>query len=179
MVMAFKTQPIGAITASGVDWSDVANRVANELGADGYRVYFLYGSSRPSDALNQLAVQRARYAFEKLGVGGALPVLSFFGTRVTWTDAAKTVIRALGHESTEEWSSVLDENDNPIRVISHDGSKLCFAINVYGPTLADLESRAAANGSDSDGAESAENAETDDSADGDNENDNMDLEFGD
>jgi hypothetical protein len=179
MVMAFKTQPIGAIASMGIDWSGVANRVANELGADGYRVSFLYGSPRPSDALNPLAAQRARYAFERLGVGGALPVLSFFGSRVTWIDASETVIRALGHESTEEWSSVLDENDNPIRVISHNGSKLCFAINVYGPTLTDLESRAVAGGSDSDDAEAVENAETDDPSDGGNENNDMDLEFDD
>jgi hypothetical protein len=175
--MAFKTQPIGEMTAVGVDWNDISRRVAEEIGADGRRVSFLYGSSNPSNALNPLAIQRARFAFEKLGVGGALPVLSFFGTRSTWTDAAKVVIRALGHESTDEWSSVLDENDNPIRVVEHNGSKLCFAINVYGPTLSDLESRAAGDGSDSNNAETDENevADEDDTTSG----DESELDFGD
>jgi hypothetical protein len=175
--MAFKTQPIGSVMTAGIDWSDVASSVANELGADEYRVSYLYGSSRPSDVLNPLAAQRARYAFERLGVGGALPVLSFFGTRKTWTDAAETVIRVLGYEPSEDWGSVLDENDNPIRVIEHSGSKLCFAINVYGPTLSDLESRAAGDGSDSNNAETDENevADEDDTTSG----DESELDFGD
>ena len=143
--MAFKTQPIGTIASMGIDWTDVASRVANEIGADEYRVTFLYGSSRPSNVLNPLAAQRVAYAFEKLGTGGALPVLSFFGTPKTWIESAEIVVRALGHEP-EEWSSVLDSNDNPIRVIAHGGSKLCFAINVYGPTRSDIESRSAETG---------------------------------
>jgi len=171
--MAFKTQPIGsAIAGMGIDWSDVASRVANELGADGYRISFLYGSSSPSNVLNPLALQRVRFAFEKLGTGGALPVLSFFGTNKTWIETAETVIRALGYESSEEWGSVLDANDNPIRVISHSGSKLCFAINVYGPTLSDLESRSSESGGN---AETGE-ADTDEDAEGDDDTD-VDLEF--
>jgi hypothetical protein len=170
----FKTQPIGsAIAGMGIDWSDVANRVANELGADEYRISYLYGSSRPANALNPLALQRVRFAFEKLGTGGALPVLSFFGTNKTWVEAAEIVIRALGYEPSEEWGSVLDANDNPIRVIAHSGSKLCFAVNVYGPTRSDLESRS---------VETAE-ADTDEAADGDGDNvdadGDMELEFGD
>jgi len=171
--MAFKTQPIGTIAGtSGFDWTDVAKRVADELGADEYRVTFLYGSSRPSNVLNPLAAQRVAYAFEKLGVGGALPVLSFFGTPKTWIESAEIVVRALGHEP-EEWSSVLDANDNPIRVIAHNGSKLCFAVNVYGPTRSDLESRS---------SETAE-AGTDEAANGDGDNvdadGDMELDFGD
>jgi hypothetical protein len=171
MIMAFKTQPIGAIAAAGIDWSDISKRVANELGAGEYRVSCLYGSSRPSSALNPLAAQRVAYAFERLGVGGALPVLSFFGTSKTWIEAAEIVIRALGHEP-EEWSSVLDANDNPIRVIEHNGSKLCFAINVYGPTRSDLESRS---------AETDTNSETSESDAGDNGDagDDMELDFDD
>jgi hypothetical protein len=170
----FKTQPIGSgIAMAGIDWSDVASRVANELGADGYRISFLYGSSSPSNVLNPLALQRVRFAFEKLGTGGALPVLSFFGTNKTWIETAETVIRALGYEPSEEWGSVLDADDNPIRVIAHSGSKLCFAINVYGPTLSDLESRS---------AQTAE-ADTDEAADGDSDNadadGDMELDFDD
>ena len=163
----FKTQPIGSgIAMAGIDWSDVASRVANELGADGYRISFLYGSSSPSSVLNPLALQRVRFAFEKLGTGGALPVLSFFGTNKTWIETAETVIRALGYEPSEEWGSVLDADDNPIRVIAHSGSKLCFAINVYGPTLSDLESRSAEAGE----------ADADEDAEGDDDTD-VDLEF--
>jgi hypothetical protein len=170
----FKTQPIGSgIAMAGIDWTDVASRVANELGADGYRISFLYGSSSPSNVLNPLALQRVRFAFEKLGTGGALPVLSFFGTNKTWIETAETVIRALGYEPSEEWGSVLDADDNPIRVIAHSGSKLCFAINVYGPTLSDLESRS---------AQTAE-ADTDEAADGDSDNadadGDMELDFDD
>ena len=171
--MAFKTQPIGTIASMGIDWTDVAKRVATEIGADGYRISFLYGSSNPSNVLNPLALQRVRFAFEKLGTGGALPVLSFFGTDETWIETAEAVIRALGYESSEEWGSVLDADDNPIRVIAHSGSKLCFAINVYGPTLSDLEGRS---------AQTAE-ADTDEAADGDSDNadadGDMELDFDD
>jgi len=169
--MAFKTQPIGTIASMGIDWTDVASRVANEIGADEYRVTFLYGSSRPSNVLNPLAAQRVAYAFEKLGTGGALPVLSFFGTPKTWIESAEIVVRALGHEP-EEWSSVLDSNDNPIRVIAHGGSKLCFAINVYGPTRSDLESRSAETGGNDETGEA--DAEGNENAEGD-----MELDFGD
>ena len=169
--MAFKTQPIGTIATAGIDWTDVASRVANEIGADEYRVTFLYGSSRPSNVLNPLAAQRVAYAFEKLGVGGALPVLSFFGTPKTWIESAEIVVRALGHEP-EEWSSVLDANDNPIRVIAHNGSKLCFAVNVYGPTRSDLESRSAETGGNAETGEA-------DAGDGANADDDMELDFGD
>jgi hypothetical protein len=168
----FKTQPIGSgIASMGIDWTDVASRVANEIGADEYRVTFLYGSSRPSNVLNPLAAQRVAYAFEKLGTGGALPVLSFFGTPKTWIESAEIVVRALGHEP-EEWSSVLDSNDNPIRVIAHGGSKLCFAINVYGPTRSDLESRSAETGGNDETGEA--DAEGNENAEGD-----MELDFGD
>ena len=171
--MAFKTQPIGSgIAMAGIDWSDVASRVANEIGADGYRISFLYGSSSPSNALNPLALQRVRFAFERLGTGGALPVLSFFGTSKTWADTAKAIIRVLGHEPNDEWVSVLDENDNPIRVVAHGGSKLCFAVNVYGPTLSDLESRSAETGANAETGEP--NAGDDVEAD-----DDMELDFGD
>jgi hypothetical protein len=172
MIMAFKTQPIGTIASMGIDWTDVAKRVATEIGADGYRISFLYGSSNPSNVLNPLALQRVRFAFEKLGTGGALPVLSFFGTDETWIETAEAVIRALGYESSEEWGSVLDANDNPIRVIAHSGSKLCFAINVYGPTLSDLESRSAEAGENAEAGES----DADEDAEGDDDTD-VDLEF--
>jgi hypothetical protein len=173
MDMAFKTQLIGSgIAMAGIDWTDVASRVANEIGADGYRISFLYGSSSPSNVLNPLALQRVRFAFEKLGTGGALPVLSFFGTNKTWIETAETVIRALGYESSEEWGSVLDANDNPIRVIAHNGSKLCFAVNVYGPTLSDLESRSAEAGGNAEAGES----DADDNVDADGD---MELDFGD
>jgi hypothetical protein len=121
--------------------------------------------------LNPLAAQRVAYAFEKLGTGGALPVLSFFGTPKTWIESAEIVVRALGHEP-EEWSSVLDSNDNPIRVIAHGGSKLCFAINVYGPTRSDLESRSAETGGNDETGEA--DAEGNENAEGD-----MELDFGD
>jgi|YNPMSStandDraft_2_1061718.scaffolds.fasta_scaffold70093_1 hypothetical protein len=174
MDMAFKTQPIGsAIASMGIDWTDVANRVANEIGASEYRLSYLYGSSRPTNALNPLAAQRVAFAFEKLGTGGVLPVLSFFGTPKTWTDTAEAIIRVLGYEPSDDWASVLDENDNPIRVVAHNGSKLCFAVNVYGPTRSDLESRS---------TETAE-ADTDEASDGDGDNGNadgdMELDFGD
>jgi hypothetical protein len=171
--MAFKTQPIGsAIASMGIDWSDVAGRVANEIGASEYRLSYLYGSSRPTNALNPLAAQRVAFAFEKLGTGGALPVLSFFGTSKTWTDTAEAIIRALGYEPNEDWASVLDENDNPIRVVTHNGSKLCFAVNVYGPTRSDLESRSAEAGGNAEAGE----ADADEDAEGDDDTD-VDLEF--
>ncbi len=171
-VMAFKVQPITAstIATGGYDWDNVAKRVAEEIGASDYRVSFLFGSSRPSSALNPLAAQRALFAFEKLGTGGAMPVLSFFGTRKTWVDVAEAVIRALGYDSSDGWGSVLDENDNPIRVLAHNDSKLCFAINVYAPTRSDVESRSA------DGSSGSESP----AADGDgNGNEDIELDFSD
>jgi len=164
----FKTQPIGSAITPGVDWSGIIQRAAEELGATGCRLSFLYGSSSPSNTLNPLALQRVRFAFEKLGTGGALPVLSFFGTSKTWTDAAEAIIRVLGYEPNEDWGSVLDENDNPIRVIAHNGSKLCFAVNVYSPDLTTLESRSAGTVEVNDDG-SAEGAGDDD----------MELEFDD
>ena len=173
--MAFKTQPIGELKVA-IDWSGVAELAATELGAAEYRVSYLYGSSRPSQALNPLAIQRALYAFEKLGVGGALPVLSFFGTRKTWTEASETVIRVLGYEPNEDWVSVLDENDNPIRVIAHNGSKLCFAINVYSPDLSAIESRDMGGGSaeSSDANQDSGNGEA---ADADDDGCDVELDF--
>ena len=177
--MAFKTQPIGGEIISGVDWAEVARGVAEELGATGYRLSFLYGSSNPSSALNPLAFQRALYAFEKLGVGGALPVLSFFGTKKAWTEVAETVIRALGHEPNEEWVSVLDANDNPIRVAAHKGSKLCFAVNVYSPDLHALESRTIVEGAVSGEGGTSEGGVGDDETDADGSGDDFDLDFSD
>ena len=141
--MTFKKKPLGTIS-TGIDWNSIAKRVADELGCD-YALTFLYANPNPPSALHPLARQRVRFAYEKLGAGAALPVLSFFGTRED-AEAIAATIAANEFGSTrpeDDWDWIVDDNDIPIRVASHRKDRIAFAVNAYAASRERVQSASA------------------------------------
>lgn len=135
--MTFKNKPLGTVSpTAGIDWASIAKKVASELGCD-WSVAYLYANPNPSQGLHPLAQKRVRFAYEKLGSGAALPVLSFFGTKEDAESIAATIVsNEFGATSPEnEWVWVMDENDSPIKVAAHKMDRVAFAVNAYTATL--------------------------------------------